>query len=71
MGCGARAMARMCSSARPEENSVGGAEAATGSGRPVGIAPYSVAPAIIKNIKRAIAAFVLSLGSGITRAREC
>src|ERR687886_166672 len=62
MGCGSRAMARTCSSARPDENSVGGADAGTGSGRPVGTAPYNAAPVMTRNVRTAIAAFVLSLG---------
>src|SRR5918998_1385200 len=65
MGCGFWAMARTCSSARPDENSAGGADAGTGSGT-VGDAPYSVAPVttpysaapvMSTNVRRAVRTF--------------
>src|SRR5918999_196690 len=65
MGCGFWAMARTCSSARPDENSAGGADAGTGSGT-VGDAPYSVAPVTTPysaapvtstNVRRAVSMF--------------
>src|SRR5688572_9649003 len=65
MGCGFWAIARTCSSTRPDENSAGGADAGTGSGT-VGDAPYSVAPVttpdsaapvMSTNIRRAVTMF--------------
>src|SRR3712207_6712404 len=52
-------MARTCSSARPDENSVGGADAGTGSGTaPYSVAlvttPYNAAPVTSTNVRRAI-----------------
>src|SRR5918912_410794 len=67
VGCGRWAMVRRCARARADENAVGGAEAGTGSGNPIGSAPYSVAPATTRSVRKAIAAFVP--GPGLSTAR--
>src|SRR5215212_5379749 len=56
-------MALTCSSARSDENSVGGADAEAGSGTaPYRVeltrTPYSAAPVTIKNVSRATSTFV-------------
>src|SRR5215210_87290 len=62
MGCGSWAMTRTCSSARPDENCADGADAGAGSGTapysvPPATTPYSAAPVMTTNVRRAVSTF--------------